>query len=364
MRPEAGRTLLRLTVRDPGPALSSSDRSRLFQPFSRLDRPQGNAAPGTGLGLVICQSLAVLMHAEIGWDVAPLPGGGNDFWIALPVGPAKTRVSPAAVPAPPIALPRTRILLVEDILPNQLVTAMMLRREGHMVDVADSGDAALGMLSAVPYDVVLMDVFMPGMNGLDATRHIRQLAGPAGVVPIVALTANVAAEDRERCLRAGMNDMVAKPVELACLLDVIGRHVWPNHPRPPSELPELATDTSPSDPVLAADRIAELRANLTQATVADLAEDCLAELRDRLPGLCEALAAGDGQEIEAHAHAMAGLAASYGMAALDQRLRAVIDAARGGLPVRADVIGDELAAELARATPAIRAALRAELVVL
>ena len=113
---------------------------------------------------------------------------------------------------------------------------------------------------------------------------------------------------------------------------------------------------------LAADRIAELRANLTQATVADLAEDCLAELRDRLPGLCDALASGDKRDIEAHAHAMAGLAASYGMAALDQRLRAVIDAARGGLPARVEATGDELEAELARAAPALRAALRAELV--
>jgi signal transduction histidine kinase/ActR/RegA family two-component response regulator len=360
MRPEAGRTLLRLTVRDPGPALSSADRSRLFQPFSRLDRAEGSAAPGTGLGLVICQSLAALMHAEIGWDATPSPGGGNDFWIALPVGPAKTRIPPSAMLAPPVALPRTRVLLVEDILPNQLVTAMMLRREGHMVDVADSGEAALRLLSAVPYDVVLMDVFMPGMNGLDATKHIRSLAGPASVVPIIALTANTAAEDRERCLRAGMNDMVAKPVELARLLDVIGRLVWPSRPRPQSEL----AGPEPDEPILAAERIAELRANLTPATVADLAEHCLAELRDRLPGLCDALSSGDAQDIEAHAHAMAGLAASYGMAALDQRLRAVIDAARGGSPPRADVIGDELAAELARAAPVLRAALRAELVVL
>ncbi len=365
MRPEAGRTLLRLTVRDPGPALSSSDRSRLFQPFSRLDRPQGGeATPGTGLGLVICQSLAALMHAEIGWDTAPLPGGGNDFWIGLPIGPAKTRVPALTAPALPVALPRTRILLVEDILPNQLVTAMMLRREGHLVDVADSGEIALSMLSDAPYDVVLMDIFMPGMNGLDATRRVRQLNGPASAVPIVALTANVAAEDRDRCLRAGMNDMVAKPVELACLLAAIGRHVWPNHPRRPSEPAKPAANALPLAPILAADRIAELRANLTQATVANLAEDCLAELRDRLPGLCDALSAGDRQDIEAHAHAMAGLAASYGMAALDQRLRAVIDAARGGLPMRADVIGDELGAELARAAPALRAALRAELVVL
>ena len=114
-----------------------------------------------------------------------------------------------------------------------------------------------------------------------------------------------------------MNDMVAKPVELACLLDVIGRHVWPSHPRRMSEPADPVADVLPSDPILAADRIAELRANLTQATVADLAEDCLAELRDRLPGLCDALASGNSEDIEAHAHAMAGLAASYGMAALD-----------------------------------------------
>src|SRR6185437_12737184 len=132
--------------------------------------------------------------------------------------------------------------------------------------------------------------FMPGMNGLDATRQIRALAGPASVVPVIALTANTAAEDRERCLRAGMNDMVAKPVELARLLDVIRRHVWPSRPLPPCELAAPEADAVPLAPILAAERIAELRANLTQATVADLAEDCLAELRDRLPGLRDALA--------------------------------------------------------------------------
>ena len=360
LRRSEGRTLLRLSVRDPGPALSPSDRARIFQPFSRLDSPRAEAVPGTGLGLAICQGIAALMHGSIGCIGAP--DGGNEFWLGVPIDDAESRPAPAASHMPVQVLPRTRILLVEDVLPNQLVTATLLRREGHMVDVAESGEAGVRMVATTPYDIVLMDVFMPGMSGLEATERIRLLPGPGSLVPVVALTANVAPEDRAHCLQAGMNDLVGKPVALGRLLTVIARHVWPS--RLPASQQEIDASRrhDPVTPTLADDRIAELRAHLTSATLLNLAEDCLGELRRRMLDLHAALLDGDASAIIQEAHAMAGLAASYGLAALDERLRAVMDAARAGAPSRARAEGAGLVFELDRAAPALLAALGGELV--
>ena len=117
-------------------------------------------------------------------------------------------------------LPRTRILLVEDILANQLVTAMPLRCDGHLVDIASNGPQAISAAASWPYDLILMDIFMPGMSGLDTTRRIRGLGGPAAAVPIVAMTANIFPEDQAACAAAGMNGILGKPV---CAARTAGR---------------------------------------------------------------------------------------------------------------------------------------------
>ena len=127
-------------------------------------------------------------------------------------------------------LPRTRVLLVEDIVANQLVTATQLRREGHLVDIAGNAREAINAVASRPYDLVFMDVFMPGMSGLDAAKRIRGLPGPAATVPIVALTASVCPEDQAICAATGMNEMLGKPAALTELLDAMARHVWPHRP--------------------------------------------------------------------------------------------------------------------------------------
>ncbi len=137
-----------------------------------------------------------------------------------------------AVPAPqpdrqmPRGLPRTRLLLVEDVRAGQRFTATSLRREGHLVDVAGSGADAIGAIAHQPYDLILIDIAIPDMSGLDAARQIRGLGGPAAVVPIVALTAGVGTEEDAACTTAGMDGMLAKPVAPGVLLDAIAQHVW------------------------------------------------------------------------------------------------------------------------------------------
>ena len=375
----AGRTILRLGLCDSGPAIDPANRPRLFQPFSRLEQPNSPLKPGTGLGLVICQRLTALMGGQIGYVEAP--ENRNEFWIILPILPNPADEARTLRPASRRMLPRTRVLLVDDIVANRAIIATLLRREGHMVDVAGSGEAAVAAARQTPYDIVLMDVFMPGMNGLDATRALRGQAAAmphcgmtvamphcatTAAMPILALTANTGEEDAARCIAAGMNDMLSKPVEISTLLAAIARYAWPGHPAP--ELARLDLDAggsifpghgAPSTeasvmPALDEPRLTELRTNLAPSLLADLVDQCLKDLAVRLPVLKSAVAMGGSEQIEAEAHAMAGMAASYAMGALEFRLRRVILAARHENQAAAHEAAAGLDDDLARTDAALR----------
>jgi signal transduction histidine kinase/CheY-like chemotaxis protein len=349
--------MLRLTVRDPGPAIDPAGRARLFQPFVQLGDGEAGVSTGTGLGLAICQTLARLLGGEIGYE--PTEAGGNAFWVRLAID---LPVEPAAgsTTARPI-YPRTRVLLVEDIRANQLVIATMLRREGHMVDIAASGSAAIRAVSRQPYDLVLMDIFMPGMTGIEATKQIRALPGPSSAVPICALTGNASAEDRARCLAAGMNEILVKPVEATALIGVLGRLVWRNHPawQPDGALERSAE--APVLPLLMPSRLSELRANLAPTLLAELVAQSIDELSERMARLRTALAFADAAMTEAEAHAMAGLAGSYAMAALEFRLHAIVEVIRAGGTLRGAADPAELDDLLTRSAAALREAINGAL---
>ncbi len=363
LAPSATIATLRLMVRDRGPVIADEERARLFQPFARLDQADSDGTRGTGLGLAICRHLVTLMTGEIGCGTWAVGGrqAGNEFWITLPLAQARAP-SPADDDAMPrrIILPRTRVLLVEDIAANQLVTATLLRREGHLVDIAGDGAAALRRLQHMPYDLVLMDIFMPGMNGIEVARRIRGMTGPAATTPIIALTANVSDEERRLCIAAGMHDLLGKPVALTELLDALARHVWRFHrlgplPDPIAEPPPLPA------PVLSARRLAELRASLPAATLSGLVEECLADLVERLPALQQAVRERATDAVLAQSHAMAGMAGSYGMRALEERLRRLMQSIREA-PQEADAAAAELEAEIGHAAAALREALHIEMV--
>jgi CheY-like chemotaxis protein/PAS domain-containing protein len=273
-------------------------------------------------------------------------------------------VAEAAKPPRPVQqaqrrLPRTRILLVEDHRADRLVTADSLRREGHLVDVAGNGSQAITAAVAQPYDLILMDLALPDMSGLEATRQLRGLNGPAAAVPIIALAASTATEDYTACEAAGMNAMLAGTVSPQALFDTIAQHVW----RRRSEPVRIALSEAPVAPpaILSSVRLDELRATLPADTLANLVEECLLDLSERLASLQETLRQQSLDQARLQADAMARVATEYGMTALEIRLRALVQAI-GHSPDAVAVLARQLDAELFDAATALRAALDIEMV--
>jgi PAS domain S-box-containing protein len=205
--------LLRFEVRDTGIGLTEEQMGRLFQSFQQADSSTTRKFGGTGLGLAISRKLAGLMGGEVG--VHSEVGVGSTFWFTARVGTC-TRETPCAVPQAPsvclAAIQGARILLVEDNDINQIVASELLQDAGFVVDIAENGQVALDRIDEGRYELVLMDMQMPVMDGISATREIRRLERHR-TLPIVAMTANAMTQDRQRCLDAGMNDFLSKPIE-------------------------------------------------------------------------------------------------------------------------------------------------------
>ncbi len=220
----SGRTAWRFVVRDTGVGIAPEAQPRLFQPFTQADGTTTRRFGGTGLGLAICRQLLELMGGTIGFQSEP--GRGSTFWFELELveHSAPAAASPAPAVRPSGAAP-LHVLLAEDNPANQMVTRLLLARMGHTLDIAVNGQDALAKLSHGNYDVVLMDCQMPVLDGYEATRRIRagQVSGANPRVPIIALTAYAIDGDRRKCLDAGMDDYVAKPLRTETLQEALAR---------------------------------------------------------------------------------------------------------------------------------------------
>jgi signal transduction histidine kinase/DNA-binding response OmpR family regulator len=316
---------VRIEVEDTGPGIPKEQQGRLFQDFQQI---APSLEPGTGLGLAITAKLAEAMGGRIGCDSEP--GRGALFWIELPLPVEAAPEAEAAEASPPAADRALRVLVVDDVAANRLVARAMLTAAGHEADLAADGDSAIAAVEAHDYDAVLMDLQMPGMDGLEATRRIRALPPPKGRVPVVALTASALPEQVEACRAAGMDAHLAKPIERDALLAVLA---------------EIASRTSggagvPALMASALERLSQEVGPVAPAVVTGF----LAELR--LGRQILALAISEGvlpASLVQTAHRLASggrLVGADGLAAAAERLAATLD--RGDEPGKA--LADALSA--------------------
>ena len=241
---DAQGVLLRFEVRDTGVGLLPDQLAPLFDPFTQADPSTTRKYGGTGLGLAITRRIAALMGGESG--ASSTLGAGSCFWFTARFGFGEAR--PQDLPGPTVdpeqalreGFAWARLLLVEDNPVNREVAQALLDAVSLQVEVAETGQAALDKLSAGHYDLVLMDMQLPDMDGTAVTRSLRNRPGHAGM-PVVAITANAFAEDRSACLAAGMNDFVSKPVNPRELYATLLRWLSPQRPavqvRPATALP-------------------------------------------------------------------------------------------------------------------------------
>jgi len=324
-------TLARMefAVSDTGVGIQPEELGRLCEPFTQLDASAARRHGGTGLGLSISQRLAAMLGGRI--EAASQPGKGSPFTVSIDPGPLDDaamldRLPPSAGRQeeplePSIERPLGgRVLVIEDSRDVRQLVRLVLEQSGVDVDLAEDGlsgcDLAIASLSREdPYDLILMDIQMPVMDGYEAARQLRR-QGWRG--PIVALTAHTMAGDRQRCLEAGCDDYVGKPLRLEELLTAVGRFLPALSPPPAAPPPE-----------------AESAAFLTSSRFSDaqkamLSEQFLESLRERTEEVRRALEEDDQKLLCKAAHALHGTAGLVGFDEIARLARQVEEQARAG----------------------------------
>jgi CheY-like chemotaxis protein len=249
---------VRFEISDTGIGITEAAQATLFEKFTQADVSTTRKFGGSGLGLTIAKQIVELLDGEIGLESEP--GMGSTFWFRIPCreGDPAACAGEAGDEAEQLMREpgerRVRLLVAEDNRVNQMIITAMLERAGHRVDVVANGLEAVTAVLRTPYDAVLMDINMPEMDGRAATRKIRDLQGGEGGVPIIALTANAMAGDREAYLAVGMNDYVSKPIEQAELFLALRRCLGTDVARPVDidEATSAGGDDAPPDAEAAA----------------------------------------------------------------------------------------------------------------
>jgi signal transduction histidine kinase len=361
---------LRLTIRGFGKPIPDADRAGVFPALDAIAAPDAAASAGdvsrqgTGLGPAIARHLTALMGGQLrceGWST--IDGRtGNDFVLTLPmeVLPGQRGRAPGQAPTEGRPLPRTRVLLAGALSGLRMAAVTMLQRDSHMVDAVASGEETVQSLRDSPYDIVFLDSVLPDMTVASVLATLRETPGPTRSIKVIVLAPAHDEADARAWRDAGADDILPDPPTLADLTAAIGRHVWLSRSTTPGlgSMPGLEQETEEGIPILAAERIAELRANIKPDDLAEMVEECIADLFHRLPALRRSLAAGAPGAITAQTHAMVGMAGGYGMAVLEARLRAILTAVRTRRLDTIDGAAAVVEADLTRAAAALRRTLR------
>lgn len=310
---------IRFRVRDTGIGIAPDQQARLFQRFSQIDGSIARRYGGTGLGLAISQQLVGLMGGEIRVESEEGAGSEFHFEIAFQRSTGGDAQEPDGRPASGERQPR-RILVVEDVEVNRELVVTLLNLSGHAVDTAVDGDEAVEKVVRNVYDLVFMDIQMPGMDGITATAAIRALGISAATLPIVAMTANVLPDQIQAMRAAGMNDHVGKPFEPHDIDRIIER--W-TRSEEPVERPGLAPSATPAnEPAGVFDMLA---AKIGHETCRHIFDSFERDLRDRF-----AAAPADPKGLAKDAHALIGEASQLGFSELAAACRGLEEACAAG----------------------------------
>jgi PAS domain S-box-containing protein len=311
-------TVLRFEVADTGIGLDAATQARLFQPFVQADGSATRRYGGAGLGLALCRRIVSAMGGQIG--VRSESSQGSTFWFTVRL----SRPDAGAPATTPDVRRGGRVLVVEDNTVNQKVAVAMIESLGYGAEAVGNGIEAVEACARQTYDAILMDCQMPQMDGFKATAFIRQREGLSHRTPIIALTASVTAEDRQRCLSAGMDDYLSKPVPREALASTLRKWIPTVAAPPPVE-----TSATPST-LTASHPLRVLEAHAGPRALAEVIDVFLQTIPRRLDDLRQAQARGDADSIRAVTHSLKGASAQIGargMADICVQIEALV---RGG----------------------------------
>ncbi|MBC7953373.1 MAG: response regulator [Rhodospirillaceae bacterium] len=328
------------SVSDTGIGITDDTRARLFQSFTQADASISRRFGGTGLGLAICKRLVEAQGGCIGVDSEP--DKGSRFWFRLTFTAADAPVT-RPVAAASLDLPPLSILLAEDNPVNQKVALGLLAKGRHRVTVVVDGRAAVEAVKANAFDLVLMDMQMPDMDGLEASRVIRTLPGAMGQVPIVALTANAMRGDVERCTGAGMNAHVAKPIDPDILFETMARVLASN----------IAVAAPAATPAICHEVLQALAEYLDAESMTEVTGLFLTNGTVDYQRLLDLAEGGALTDIRAFAHDLKGMAAYVGAQMVSELAAAIETAARESRDSEARAIIAELPAAWAATVAAL-----------
>ncbi len=333
---------LKISVKDSGIGIAEEAQKQLFTAFHQVDSSISRRFGGTGLGLAICKQIVEAMGGSIG--VFSIPGEGATFSFTLPVqlahAPAANLTGLDSGSTPTALIPRLRILLVEDNVINQRVATKLLERLGQEVIVASDGREAIKHVQDATFDLVLMDVQMPDLDGIAATRLIRNIGAPFDKLPIVAMTANASDRHRQDCLDAGMNAFESKPVTFQRLATILREYgpsdtsaegitdlpTSPGSPEPTEQRHAAQSDAAtPNANVvrLAGEekgdaRRAELREELGEEVFHSLVNAFFENADTLVVQVTEAASSGDGESYDRLLHTLKGAADNLGFTTLSK----------------------------------------------